>query len=87
MTEEKGNSTSYYMDSGGNSADSTFGWNYSCWTCPYSGKCSSEGLKCASCGRNPNNKRDYYEPIPYVPYVPYYPYYPWSPNITWCTYT
>jgi hypothetical protein len=40
--------------------------------CPYTGKCTSEGFKCSSCGHNNDAKKDYYQPMnPYYPYNPY----------------
>jgi len=42
--------------------------------CPYSMKCSSEGLKCSSCAHNADAKKDHYSPI--NPY-PIYPTTPW----------
>jgi hypothetical protein len=59
------------------------------WKCPYSGRCSSEGLKCYNCSENPDVKEDHYKPKkqPYIwPRYPYY--YSPRPNTTeptyWC---
>jgi len=45
--------------------------------CPYKGKCTSEGTKCASCSRN-TGRKDYYIPDNRDWYTPYYPQYPYT---------